>query len=90
MVSVLPPAVPLGLDPAVWRGDPAAQITTGLGWNEYVTQFYDPALEEQPEPEICKILGENAEASLREPKDASSKRFAVRTPCPVILSTQKC
>lgn len=77
MVSVLAAAVPLGLDPAVWSGDPAGHFTTALGWNEYLTRFFDPSLEEQQEPEICKILGQATEPSLKEIKEASSKRFAV-------------
>ena len=77
MVSVLAAAVPLGLDPAVWSGDPAGHFTTALGWNEYLTRFFDPSLEEQQEPEICKILGQATEPSLKEVKEASSKRFAV-------------
>ena len=76
MCEVLPA---VGFDPA--SGSPVRGLGgTSSSWHMYLNAIYDPTLDDveaKAEPEICSILQGSDEASLRHPKDASSKRFAV-------------
>ena len=57
----------------------------------YVAALYDPTLDDvqdQAEPEICDILDGMSDSISRQPKDASSKRFAVRLASPPQISAR--
>ena len=75
---------PAGLDPAACRDPALGPAITAQRFDEFVEQHFDPALDvqDQAEPEICKILGGREDASMSLPggetKVNASQRFAGR------------
>lgn len=66
-----------GVDPAAHRYDPITRRNSDT-WLEYVSEVYDPTIDDEEEGgEVSEILGDAAVLE-REPKDATEKRFSVR------------
>jgi len=62
---------------AAHRYDPGARPSSS-NWTDYVVSLYDPTVDnenQEPEPEICLILGDAAASLERGPKDATTQRF---------------
>lgn len=62
---------------AAHRYDPGARPSSS-NWTDYVVSLYDPTVDnenQEPEPEICLILGDAAAGPERGPKDATTQRF---------------
>ena len=66
-----------GVDPAAHRYDPITRRNSDT-WLEYVSEVYDPTIDNDEEGgEVSEILGD-AHVLEREPKDATERRFSVR------------
>eukprot|EP00964_Phaeocystis_antarctica_P039379 scaffold22521_cov49-Phaeocystis_antarctica.AAC.3 len=62
---------------AAHRYDPGARPSSS-NWTDYVVSLYDPTVDnenQEPEPEICLILGDAAASLERGPKDPTTQRF---------------